>query len=257
VAKRQAVGETSATGMMSTEPATAAAAAPRSSTPGAMSSAAIEIVATVGAPAEATARRTRMSRKRRLAVVPRMPLPVRGLWEAASQEEQQRAHRAASVLLQVWLGRMRRSEAAAQLELSPLRVWQLSQQAVAGMVAGLLKQPRRRVKGGLSMALGGAAAEEDPRRLRKEVEELRRKLKLAEDVIALLREFPAQRTRAHEPGEARATPVKSKVAGTDGEEKRSIPERVKRRSGMRKPTAPGSTTANPELADGAGTHPAP
>jgi hypothetical protein len=159
------------------------------------------------------------------------------------------------------------------------RLWQLSQQAVAGMVAGLLKQPRRWWRKGVQ-AMDGSL-EEDPKRLKQENAELRRKLKIAEDVIALLKEFPAQRTRPHEQSEARrtsakgATPSPSKAevtsaavdstaaaaapatAGASGEEKRGIPERVKKRSGMRSPTVPGSTPTNPELADGAGSHPSP
>ena len=121
------------------------------------------------------------------------------------------------------------------------------------------------------MVLGGQAAEEDPKRLKKENDDLKRKLRIAEDVIALLREFPAQRTRAQEKREkqekgdapqAVAKPAtKSATASTPSEasggEKRSIPEHVKRRSGMRRSTVPGSTTPNPELADGERPHPAP
>src|SRR5262245_48471232 len=80
-------------------------------------------------------RRTRRGRKRaHFSVVPRMPLPVKELWEHASTEEKARAHRTCCVMLQHWLGRLSRSEAASQLEIPALRVWQLSQQALAGMV---------------------------------------------------------------------------------------------------------------------------
>jgi hypothetical protein len=128
-----------------------------------------------------------------------------------------------------------------------VQLWQLSQQAVAGMVAGLLKQPRRWWRKGVQ-AMDGSL-EEDPKRLKQENAELRRKLKIAEDVIALLRELPGQRPRQQEPA--------GTTAGASGEEKRGIPERVKKRSGMRSPPVPGSTPTNPELADGAGSHPSP
>lgn len=213
----------------------------------------------------------RVPRKRRLSVVPRMPVPVRALWDAASEEEKARAHRMAAVMLQVWLGKMRRSEAAEQLQLTPVRVWQLSQQAVAGMVAGLLKQPRRwRRKGGLPMDGSRIEEEEDPKRLKKENEALRRKLKIAEDVIALLKEFPAQRPRPREAtksttgpsttaADAAAAAVAPSAAGTSGEENRGIPERTKKRPGMRRPTRPreGSAGASASVADGAQPNPAP
>src|SRR5687767_4111723 len=91
------------------------------------------------------ARRRRTGLKRtKIAVPTKMPLGVRELWKAASPEEQARAHQAAVLMLQAWLGKITREEAARTLDLSPLRFWQLSQQAVAGMVAGLLRQPRPR-----------------------------------------------------------------------------------------------------------------
>jgi len=209
---------------------------------------------------EKSPRRVRFSRKRRLSVVPAMPQPVKALWEAASDEEKARAHRMAAVMLQVWLGKMKRAEAAVQLQLTPLRVWQLSQQAVAGMVAGLLKQPRRRLaKGAAPMATN---RDEDPRWLKQKITELERKLKIAEDVIALLRELPAQKKRGEEKEKsvlvkAERADFAGKAAERSGEEMRSIPERVKKRPGMRKSTPASSTGASEGLADGARPDPAP
>lgn len=207
---------------------------------------------------EKPARRMRLSRKRRLSKVPKMPQPVKALWDAASDEEKTRAHRMAAVMLQVWLGKMKRAEAATQLELTPLRVWQLSQQAVAGMVAGLLKQPRARRKGVAPMVEN---RDEDPRWLKQKITELERKLKIAEDVIALLREMPGQSKRREEkektPVEkvAKAEPTKNS-AGKSGEETRSVPERMKQRPGMRRSTPQSSTGAGEGVADGAKPDPA-
>src|SRR5688572_19158960 len=88
-------------------------------------------------------RRMRTGLKRtRFDVPKRMPLPIKTLWESASEEERARAHRTAVEVLCAWLGKATRAEAAARLSIPPLRFWQLSQQAVSGMVAGLLHQPR-------------------------------------------------------------------------------------------------------------------
>src|SRR5262245_2982250 len=89
-------------------------------------------------------RRRRRGLKRLKFQVPRMPSPVRALWEGANPEERQRAHAVATAVLRTWLGRTSREEAAKDLGVAPLRFWQLSQQAVAGLVAGCLRQPRYR-----------------------------------------------------------------------------------------------------------------
>jgi hypothetical protein len=73
-----------------------------------------------------------------------------------------------------------------------LRLWQLSQQAVAGMLAGLLKQPRTRRGTGAASWL---PPEEDPMQLKRRVAQLERELKLAEELIALLRELPGNKDR--------------------------------------------------------------
>jgi hypothetical protein len=77
-----------------------------------------------------------------------MPWPVRALWQAATAEEQARAHATATTILRTWLGRVTREEAARELALSGVRFWQLSQQAVCGLVVGCLRQPRFRPRKG-------------------------------------------------------------------------------------------------------------
>ena len=88
--------------------------------------------------------RTRRFRKRtNFKHVPRPVYPIRALWLAASPEEQTRAHRTCVVILEYWLGKKSKKEEAAELSVSPLRVWQLSAASVprAGVVAW--RKPRR------------------------------------------------------------------------------------------------------------------
>ena len=75
--------------------------------------------------------RTRRFKKRRFKKVPRMPVPVRALWEAATEEERKRAHETCALILELWVGKATKAEAAERLKVPPLRVWQLSQQALA------------------------------------------------------------------------------------------------------------------------------
>jgi len=203
---------------------------------------------------ETPSRRTRHSRKRaHFLTVPKMPLPVRALWDQASSEEKMAAHRTCSVMLQHWLGDLSKAQAALELKIPPLRVWQLSQQALAGMVAGLLKQPRGRRRGGTPMPQN---REEDPRWLKAKVKELERKLKIAEDVIALLRQMPAQGKRREEKAQEKDAMPKAEAARAEPREgKRSVPERAATPSGTRKPTRPPSPGHDPGLADGAGPNP--
>src|SRR5262245_8894164 len=134
-------------------------------------------------------RRRRSGLKRTRFAVPRMPTPVRALWAQATTEEQQRAHRAATVILRAWLGKATREEAARELELSPLRFWQLSQQAVAGLVAGCLKQPRAR----RGRPPAGEPPEEGASALRKRIASLERELGGARRRIGLPEGRPAPR----------------------------------------------------------------
>ena len=141
-------------------------------------------------------RRPRLGLKRTKFAVPKaMPRPVKALWAAATPEAQARAHRAATAILRTWLGKATREEAARELGLSPLRFWQLSQQAVAGLVAGLLKQPRFR--GGVGPA---EPAEEGVGVLRRKMAALEKELDGAKRLIALLKELPAPRAAGPAPG---------------------------------------------------------
>lgn len=131
--------------------------------------------------------RTRRGKKRLVFQPPRqVPSSVRMLWESANSEEKARAHRTCVALLSMWLGRKTRAQVASELALPPLRVWQLSQAAVSGMLAGLLKQPRGRGK-----AIHPMQSEEDPRALKKRISELEAENKTLKELLELLQSLPA------------------------------------------------------------------
>jgi hypothetical protein len=137
-------------------------------------------------------RRRRTSKKRlRFSVPTAMPPGVRELWRAAPTDEQQKAHQACVQILQLWLGKTRREEVAEQLSIPPLRVWQLSQQALSGMLAGLLKQPRSRR--GRQAALP-PMNEDDPRLLKKKIAELEQGNRDLQDCIRLVGQVPKPRS---------------------------------------------------------------
>lgn len=140
-------------------------------------------VTTIEAP-----RRTRRSGKRLRFRPPRPALPVRGLWEAASEEERAKAHKTAIAILEWWMGRKSKETVASELGLTGLRVWQLSQAGLSGMLAGLLRQPRRRGRAAMRAVLDDRS--QDLAALRKENAELKRRLGVAERLIVLLREIP-------------------------------------------------------------------
>lgn len=115
------------------------------------------------------------------------------MWRNAPVEEREKAHATSATMLEYWLGRIRKEEAAERLQVPLLRVWQLSQMAVAGMLAGLLKQPRTRQKGAPM-----SSERTELERLRKENAKLRREKELAESLVELLRSFPGREEREGE-----------------------------------------------------------
>ena len=133
-------------------------------------------------------RRKRTGRKRTVFQPPERPaVSVRELWRQASQEERQRAHELGMRMLEYWLGKKTREELAGELGLPGVRVYQLSQQAVSGMLAGLLKQPRRR---GRVCAQVEPTPGADPAALKKRVRELEVQLSRTEDLVRVLRTAP-------------------------------------------------------------------
>lgn len=80
---------------------------------------------------------------RKLSAKAKFPvIPVRGLWDQATTEEQAQARQVAQVIMEYWMGRLTKKEATERLGMRPVRFWQMSNQAIAGMTAGLLTQPR-------------------------------------------------------------------------------------------------------------------
>lgn len=157
-------------------------------------------------------RRLRMGRKRRFRVIPRPALPVRGLWEAASAEERAAAHRACLAILEWWVGRRTRASVAAELGVTGLRAWQLSQSALSGMLAGLLRQPRRRGRAAMRAVLDDTR--QDLAALKKENADLKRRLGIAERLIGLLRGLPGSPvTPAVTDSPTQAGPAASRPAG--------------------------------------------
>lgn len=94
-------------------------------------------------------------------------------------------------MLAYWLGKMDKGQAAKELGVSELRIWQLSQQALSGMAAGLLRQPRTRRVFTLPKD-----PESDPSALRKKIAALTKELAGATRLIELLKELPAHRAVA-------------------------------------------------------------
>jgi len=142
-------------------------------------------------------RRHRTGKKRlKFAPPQNFPRGVRELWASASVEEQSLAHRACAQILSMWLGKRQREEVARELEIPSLRVWQLSQQALAGMLAGLLHQPKaRRATQETTME----PKEDDPRFLKKRIAELEKQLADQHVLVKLLASLP--KPKANEPSE--------------------------------------------------------
>lgn len=149
-------------------------------------------------------------RNKKIVLPVKFPVPMRALWEGASPEEKERAHQASQVLLEVWLGRIRREEAAKMLGVSPLRIWQLSKLAVSGMAAGLLKQPRSRRKAILAANGDGSP---DTVAMQKRLLELERETRVQKELIDLLKALPLREEMEKRSKAGR--PAGKKNRGTD------------------------------------------
>jgi hypothetical protein len=173
--------------------------------------------------------RVRMGRKRtRFAHAPRPAPAVKALWTASGSEERAKAHRTCMAILEYWLGKKTKAEAARGLGVAPLRVWQLSQLALSGMMAGLLRQPRSRAR----PAALPPPPENDPTKLKRRIVELERKLARTEDLVRVLQDLPWKPAR--EVGDGR----KPRAAG-------SKPRTSRSRGRGRQTSAPGAGRAAP------------
>ena len=149
----------------------------------------MDVNATNGANGETKTkkRRVRTGRKRTdFKTTPRPAWPVRGLWESAPQAERDQAHRTCMLILEYWLGKKTKSAVAEELSVKPLRVWQLSQQALSGMLAGLLTQPRRRVGREVFERCPGQSLEA----MKQRIASLETELARTEDLVRVLRTAP-------------------------------------------------------------------
>ena len=147
----------------------------------------VEVAVANGQVASEHTRRRRTGKKRLHFEPPvQMPPGVKELWRASSSEAQAKAHQTCVEILAMWLGRKQREEVARALSIPPLRVWQLSQQALSGMLAGLLKQPRTRCRAEVSMT----PSEDDPRLLKKRILELEEEKQRQTDLLRLLAQLP-------------------------------------------------------------------
>ena len=163
----------------------------------------VAAVASNGQASSEVHKRRRRTGMKRLRFDPpiQMPPGVRDLWRASSSEAQTKAHQACVEILAMWLGKKPREEVARALSIPPLRVWQLSQQALSGMLAGLLKQPRTRSRAEGTMERG----EDNPRVLKQKVAALEESNRKLEGLVELLKELPR-------PGSAPPRPTSSSPA---------------------------------------------
>lgn len=126
------------------------------------------------------------------------PYPVRAIWELAPETERQEAHKMGVLMLEHWLGRMTRKQLGDKLNLPALRVWQMSQQALAGMVVGLMAQPKRPPKG-TPMPNQMKTDREDVKALRKENQELKERNRVLQDLLDVLKDMPGMPTAQKAP----------------------------------------------------------
>lgn len=131
----------------------------------------------------------RKRRRRRSADAFLRPVyPISAILSSATAEETQKARLLVNELLGYWLGHESKAALARRLSMPPIRVWQLSQRAMTGMVAAMLRPPQGR---------RGAMPRIDPetKALRKRVAELEAETSLQRRLIELLRTMPGNERR--------------------------------------------------------------
>jgi len=126
--------------------------------------------------------------------------PLKSIWDAASEEERQKARELATELLGLWLGLQSKEELAKRLSVPPIRIWQMGQRAVAGMVVAMLKPPAGR---------RGPMPRQEPAvaELRARVATLEKELGISRRLVEILRTMPgsvAPKEPKEESGAARA-----------------------------------------------------
>ena len=135
------------------------------------------------------ARRTRTYKKRvHFKRLPKPAIAVRELWNSASEEEKRLAHQRCVTMLELWLGSLKKGEAMERLGVPALRLWQMSQSALSGMLAGLLKQPRTRGE-----RSGQMDPQRDSKKDAKRVLALEKENEILRSLVNLLRGLPVNR----------------------------------------------------------------
>jgi hypothetical protein len=135
--------------------------------------------------------------KRKIAfAMPPMAVPVRGLLMTAPWEEQEKAHKLATLVLETWLGKKTRAQAAAEIGVPVVRMKQISDAALSGMVAGLLKQPKKMPKEGMP-------PEDNPTLLKKRILDLEEERAILQELVDLLKNLPANRAITGSPKDPR------------------------------------------------------
>ena len=129
----------------------------------------------------------RKPRKPRVLLPKQPPIAIRSLWEWATTAEKEQAHRTAAAMMEYWMGQSSKQEIALRLNIPQIRVWQLSQQAISGMVVGLLHPPKNKTKN------AQVNPEEDPKKLHRRILELERHVSMQHRLIVILREMPITR----------------------------------------------------------------
>jgi hypothetical protein len=149
------------------------------------------------------------------------PWPVRAIWELASPEERQEAHLKGVLMLEHWLGRMTRKDLGTKMNLPPLRVWQMSQQALTGMVVGLMAQPKRPPKG-TPMAIEKKIEKDEMKSLRKENHDLREQNRVLQELLDLLKDMPEQRPAAPQASKGKKISSKTQTPNPLAKESRNL-----------------------------------
>lgn len=127
--------------------------------------------------------------------------PIKAIWDGATEEERQRARELSTELLGLWLGLQTKEDLAKQLQVPPIRIWQMSQRALAGMVTAMLKPPTGR---------RGAMPRQAPevRELRTRIAALEKELGVSKRLVALLRSMPGNQAREIPKEEQGAVPTR-------------------------------------------------
>lgn len=143
------------------------------------------------APPEARKRQRRRTIDGTVSGTLRPVYPISAILASATPEEVTRARMLVSELLGYWLGHESKASLARRLSVPQVRVWQMGQRALAGMVAAMLTPPSgpRGPTGAMPRVSPETIA------LRKRVQELERETGVQRRLIELLRALPSQDRR--------------------------------------------------------------